>query len=168
MWSTLDSQLYDIPLIEWLYRREFSQDSTFVSATLLSIYDSLFELFPPCITIPQLKLPTHAISTVKKTFKELLPFEGGPAVVIAKLNVGSNRIHERINDKQEGDHVGTHDPLPARKFPRHQIIRLCCTMRHGQRCTGCRKTRSGGCGRGNSSGRGCDGEARSCIHGQAE
>jgi hypothetical protein len=37
MWSTLDGQLYDIPITEWLYRREFSQDSTFVLATLLMV-----------------------------------------------------------------------------------------------------------------------------------
>jgi hypothetical protein len=30
-----------------------------------SIHDNLFELFPPCLTIPQLKLPTHTISRVK-------------------------------------------------------------------------------------------------------
>ncbi len=31
-----------------------------------STQDSLFELLPPIITLPQLKLPTHAISTVEK------------------------------------------------------------------------------------------------------
>jgi hypothetical protein len=40
-------------------------------------------------------LPTHAISTVEKMFKELIPFGGRPAVATANLNVGMNRIHER-------------------------------------------------------------------------
>jgi hypothetical protein len=74
-----------------------------------STQNSLFEPLLPIITLPQLKLPTHAIITVKKMFIELLPFGGRPAVEIANLNVGSNRIHERINGKHKEDHVGMHD-----------------------------------------------------------
>ncbi len=116
---------------------------------------------------PRRKKHSNAISTVKKMFKELFPFGGRPAVAIANLNVGMNCIHERKNDEQEGDQVGTHDPLLAREFPRHWIIRLCCSTRRGQRCASYRKARSGGCCHGSSSGQGCNGEA-SCTRGQAK
>jgi hypothetical protein len=47
---------------------------------------------------------------------ELLPFQSCPAVLMADFDMGSNCIHERENDKQEGGHVRTHDPLLSRKF----------------------------------------------------
>jgi hypothetical protein len=37
MWSTLDGQLYDIPLTEWLYTRNIAQGSTSISVTSRTI-----------------------------------------------------------------------------------------------------------------------------------
>ena len=37
------------------------------------------------------------------------------------------------HDRHEGDHVLTQDPLLAREFPRHRIIRTWCTTGPGQR-----------------------------------
>ena len=39
--------------------------------------------------------------------------------LVVALDVGLNPIHEGKNGRHEGDHVGTHDPLLAREFPRH-------------------------------------------------
>ncbi len=53
-----------------------------------SRHNSLFEPFSPIITLPQLELPTHAISVVKKIFEEFLLFGSRPAVAIANFDVG--------------------------------------------------------------------------------
>ncbi len=81
-----------------------------------STQDSLFELLPPIITLPQLKLPTHAISTVEKMFKELLPFGGHPAVATANLNMGTNRIHERKITSMNGIMLGRMIPFSPGNF----------------------------------------------------
>ena len=39
--------------------------------------------------------------------------------LIVGLDVGLNLIHVGKNGRHKGDHVGTHDPLLAREFPRH-------------------------------------------------